>query len=89
MAEVTIRLSIDPASGKKNVTISYRSDEDALPMEHDDEHRNLVDKLIEGGTLKAEELGKIIVEREEEAGEAAQVASGDDQQQRESVEQKG
>jgi hypothetical protein len=29
-------------------------------------HRKLVDKLIQGGILKASEVGKIVVQREEE-----------------------
>ena len=65
MAEMIIRLEVDPHTQKKNVIIRYRSDGDALPMEHEDEHRNLVDQLIEGGTLEAAEVGAIIVEREE------------------------
>ncbi len=89
MAEVTIRLIVDPDTKKKNIEISYRSDEDALPIEHEDAHREIVDKLIEGGTLKAAELGKIIVKREETepVGEVQQQEQGQDQP--ESVEQKG
>lgn len=78
MAELQIRLDIDPVSGKKNVTIEYKSDDDALPMEHEEAHRRLVDALIEGGALKAAELGKIRVERDGEVvveQEAAQPAA--------------
>ena len=64
--EITIRLVRDPESGKKNIIVSMRSDEDALPHEHENMHRAMADKLIQGGLLKAEELGKIIVSREEE-----------------------
>ena len=63
MAELTITLRVDPATGKKNVVIQLHSDEDALPIEHEQEHRALVDKLIAGGALKQAELGKIIIER--------------------------
>jgi hypothetical protein len=63
MAELTIRLRVDPATGKKNVVIQLDSDADALPLEHEEEHRGLVDKLIAGGLLKQSELGKIVVER--------------------------
>ena len=69
MAEMTIRLIPDPTTGKKNIIISLRSDEDALPHEHEQQHRALVDKLIEGGILKASELGKVVVERESKEGE--------------------
>ena len=67
MANLTIRLRVDPATGKKDVLIDYSSDEDALPMEHEDAHKRLVDQLIAGGTLKAADLGKIVVTREGEA----------------------
>ena len=71
MALLTIRLIPDPQTGKKNIVIALRSDEDALPHEHEQQHRALVDKLIHGGILKAGELGKIIVEREQPEAEAA------------------
>lgn len=64
MAELLLRLEIDPVTGKKNVVIDYGSDEDALPMEHEEDHRRLVDALIEGGTLKAAEVGRIVVRRD-------------------------
>jgi hypothetical protein len=64
MASLTIRLTVDPVTGRKNITIAYGSDADALPMEHEEEHRRLVDRLIEGGALKAGEVGTITVERE-------------------------
>ncbi len=71
MAEVTIRLRINPETGKKDIIISMRSDEDALPHEHEQQHRAIVEKLIHGGLVKAADLGKIVVEREEEEKEPA------------------
>jgi hypothetical protein len=79
MAEVTIRLFPDPVTGKKNIVISYHSDEDALPIEHEQQHRILAEKLINGGLVKAAELGKISVEREEDESEVA--VSGNNQPQ--------
>lgn len=64
MAELVLRLEIDPVTGKKNVIIDYGSDEDALPMEHEEDHRRLVDRLIEGGALKAADLGHIVIRRD-------------------------
>jgi len=66
MAEMTIRLIPDPDTGKKNIIISLKSDEDAMPHEHEQAHRALVDKLLEKGLVKESELGTIKVEREEE-----------------------
>ncbi|MDB4614094.1 hypothetical protein OAH18_00240 [bacterium] len=84
MAEMTIRLQTDPATGKKNIIVSLSLEEDMLPHEHEDQHRQLVEKLIEGGVIKASELGKVIVEREEEKNIPAENPP-EDQQQREST----
>ena len=59
MAELTIRLRRDPQTGKQDIVISLRSDEDALPHEHEQMHRQLVEKII-----GKENVGKVIVERE-------------------------
>ena len=75
MAEMTIRLRCDPVTGKKDIIVSLRSDEDALPHEHEQQHRALVDKLLERGLLKEGELGKITVEREEEKAPAGPVSA--------------
>lgn len=63
MAELTIRLMTNPATGKKTVIVSLREEDDALPMEHEQLHRQLVDRLIRGGVLRAEELGQLVIER--------------------------
>jgi hypothetical protein len=73
MAEMTIRLQCDPATGKKNIIVSLKSDEDTLPLEHEQQHRALVEKLLERGLLNASEVGQIVVEREEEARTPAPV----------------
>lgn len=91
MAELNIRLQIDPETGKKNLIIEYESDSDMLPMEHEEEHRRLVNELVEGGVIKAEELGTVSVKRE--SAETADVADAQAEQEaeqgdeRESVEQ--
>jgi hypothetical protein len=89
MAEMTIRLIPDPQTGKKNIIIALRSDEDALPHEHEQQHRALVDKLIEGGIVKAEEMGTITVEREEDEKAPAAPTSTGPQDQRRAVGQGG
>jgi hypothetical protein len=80
MAEMTIRLIPDPDTGKKHIVISLRSDEDALPHEHEQQHRALVNKLIEGGIAKAGD--QITIEREEDEKEAAPPVSSGPQEQR-------
>ncbi|MCS6866686.1 MAG: hypothetical protein NZS48_16660 [Gemmata sp.] len=65
MAELTILLRRDPHTGKQNIIIKLDSDPDALPLEHEQMHRALVEKLI-GKGLRPEDLGELIVEREAE-----------------------
>ena len=69
MAEMTIRLRCDPTTGKKDIIVTLRSDEDALPHEHEQQHRALVDRLLEQGIVKETELGRIVVEREQKEKE--------------------
>lgn len=86
MAEMTIRLRCDPETGKRDIIISLRSDEEALPHEHEQQHRALVEKLIEKGLVPASEIGQIIVEREEDEGER-EVGKQEQQPERQSEEQ--
>ncbi len=66
MAEMIIVLRRDPDTGKQNIIIKLNSDPDALPVEHEQLHRELVEKLI-----GKENVGKVIVERESEEEPAA------------------
>ena len=88
MAELVIQLQVDPTTRRKNIVVSYRSDADALPMEHEEEHRRLVNALVEGGVVKAEELGKIEIKRESAQAVASDAAEATAEDERESVEQK-
>jgi hypothetical protein len=65
MAKATLKLTIDPATRKRIVTIGYSSDEDALPHEHEEAHRALVEKIFERGIASPGDT--IVVEREEVA----------------------
>ena len=53
MPEMTIRLRCDPVTGKRDIIVQLSADADALPQEHEQLHRALVDKLVNGGILKA------------------------------------
>lgn len=82
MPEMTIRLRCDPETGKKDIIISLRSDEDALPHEHEQMHQALVEKLVHGGVIQAAEVGNIIVEREQEESEPAAPVKNEEPQRR-------
>ncbi len=87
MAEMTIRLRCDPETGKKDIIISLRSDADALPHEHEQQHRALVEKLLEKGILAESEVGKIVVEREAKEKEPAAPAGNAPQAARKAAQQ--
>jgi hypothetical protein len=73
VAELVLRLRTDPATGRREVVVDYHSDSDALPIEHEDEHRRLAAKIVEGG------LGgdRVEVSREQEAPAVDAPVSGE------------
>lgn len=71
MADVILRLRVDPATGKRELVIDYTSDADALPAEHEDAHRQIANQVVEGGLRS----GKVDVSRGEEAAAAEAPAS--------------
>jgi len=62
---MTIELRCDAKTGRRDIVVKLYDDAELLPHEHEQLHRKLVDKLIEGGLLRAGEGGRLIVEREE------------------------
>lgn len=67
MAQMIIRLIRDPGTGKQNIIVKLDSDADALPHEHEELHRRLVEQLV-GQGRPMEDLGELIIEREPTAG---------------------
>ncbi|ADV61135.1 hypothetical protein Isop_0542 [Isosphaera pallida ATCC 43644] len=63
MANLWIQLTWNPDTGKRDILVKLESDPDALPHEHEEQHKKLVNRLIEGGVLSAAEVGEIVVER--------------------------
>lgn len=62
MADLVLRLRVDPVTGKRTIAIDYASDADALPIEHEEEHRKLAEKVMDGGLRN----DKVEVSREQE-----------------------
>ena len=87
MASLTIRLEVDAVTKKKNVIIKYDSDSDALPAEHEEQHRALVEALMRGGKLKAEDLGHVKILREGEQAAVVQNVTSDETSTRKSESQ--
>jgi hypothetical protein len=88
MATLTLRLEIDPTTKKKNVWVKLDSDSDALPMEHEEQHKKLVEALLAGGVVKPEELGTITIDREGQGASKPSDAK-EEPAQREGVANKG
>lgn len=64
MAELNIKLIYNTLTGKKDILIDYESEKDALPIEHEMDHKALIEKLLGKGILGAGELGEVIVSRD-------------------------
>jgi FtsH ternary system domain X3-analog len=64
MAEMIIMLRRDPNTGKQNIIIKLDSEPDALPIEHEQHHRELIAKMF---GKEPGDFGEVIIEREPEA----------------------
>ena len=85
-SSATLKLSVDPTTGKRTITINYTSDADALPHEHEEAHKEVVDRLFEGGIAKPGDT--ILVEREG-VGQAADVKESEAAAEKEATRQGG
>jgi hypothetical protein len=57
MATATLRLRTGP-DGKQELTIDLESDPDALAHEHEEDHKELADQIIEGGLKGNSKISK-------------------------------
>mgnify|MGYP003342861560 FL=1 len=63
MAEMTIKLRVNPVTGRYEVKVDLESDADALPFEHEELHRRVVSKLLQSGLLPAGENPEVVITR--------------------------
>lgn len=63
MAEMTIKLRVNPVTGQYEVKVDLESDPDALPFEHEELHRRVVSKLLQSGILPADGRPEVIITR--------------------------
>jgi hypothetical protein len=87
MAELTILLRRDPETGRQNIVVKLDSDPDSLPIEHEQLHKRIVEKLV-GKGMKPEDLGEVIITREGDV-QPVQPAQQPNDQQREKAAQSG
>lgn len=72
MAEVTIRLRHNARTGERELVIHYESESDALPHEHERDHRAWAEALLGRplGEIVGGSIDRVIVERAPVAGQA-------------------
>ncbi len=87
MAELTILLRRDPETGRQNIVVKLDSDPDALPIEHEQLHKRIIEKLV-GKGMKPEDLGEVIITREGEV-QPVQPTQQPNEGQREKAAQSG
>ena len=73
MADLILRLRVDPVTGRREIVVDYASDSDALPIEHEEQHRALAERIVDGGLQNQ----KVAVSREAD-GTAATAAAATD-----------
>jgi hypothetical protein len=72
MADVTIRFRYNPKTGKRELIIGYESDSDALPHEHERDHRALAEALL--GQPLGDDIENVRVERVSKEAETSDTA---------------
>jgi hypothetical protein len=63
MAEMTIKLRVNPGTGRPEVLVDLESDADALPYEHEELHRRVVQRLLEAGLLPDGDAPNVVIRR--------------------------
>lgn len=79
MGRVQIRLQYNLETGKKDVWIDLVSELDVLPIEHEQDHRKIVEDLLGKGILAPDELGEVTVQRVAPGAAPAAGETGADQ----------
>lgn len=88
MAEVTIRFRYNATTGERELVIGYESDADALPHEHERDHRALAEQLL--GRALGDDVGPLVVERVRKDGATVDgAAPREPERGREALKQRG
>jgi hypothetical protein len=60
MADMTISLRLNPDTGKRDIIVKF--DPSTTPVEYEQMHRAIVEKLI-GSGIRPEDMGELIIDR--------------------------
>ncbi|MCI0704758.1 MAG: hypothetical protein L0241_27185 [Planctomycetia bacterium] len=69
MAELIISLRRDALTGRQSIRVGYRADDDAIPHEHEIQHRRLVKRLFPALEIIDSPDAPVWVQRERPAQE--------------------
>ena len=61
--EIDITFRMNLKTGKKDIHVELHSDDDAMPHEHEKDHRRIVEQLIGQGIIGAAEMGNVTIKR--------------------------
>ncbi|MCO4781112.1 MAG: hypothetical protein KC646_02215 [Candidatus Cloacimonetes bacterium] len=64
MSKITLTLKKNTTNGKQELLIDYESDGDALPFEHEEDHKELVNKILESNGLNLSDIDGIQLNRQ-------------------------
>jgi hypothetical protein len=64
MSKIILTLKKNSEDGKQELLIDYESDGDALPFEHEEDHKDLVNKILESNGLNLSDMDTILVNRQ-------------------------
>ena len=66
MARLILRLFYDPRRARRDIVIDLASDADTVPFEHEQQHKSLLDRIVNGGTFAAARDGRVVIDRAED-----------------------
>ena len=87
MAELNIRMVYNRNTGKHDIFVDYESDMDALPFEHEQDHRALLQQIIGASGLSEDGIGQLNIQRLSPA-EKQKVLRGETLEQRDALSEK-
>ena len=61
MGDIVIRLRGNAATGEREVLVDYEASPDATRLEHEQRHREIVERLVLEGMITREEVGAVVL----------------------------
>ena len=69
MPKARISFEYNDKTGKRDIHIDYESDPSALPYEHEDEHSDLVNRILDVKSIRESKDQDVVVTREQPKAE--------------------